>query len=175
MLCGEKIFLRLMEERDIPDKVRWVNDPEIRKILISDLISESGTKTWFLKASASHSRKEFIICLNESNESIGFTSIKNIDRTNLKAEMSLLLGNKEYWGHGYAKEARKLLLDYAFNELGLNRIYTFNWVKNGKIISLNKKLGFIIEGELRQDIFFNGEFRNMVIMSILKKEWQKNQ
>lgn len=160
-----------MEETDIADKVRWVNDPQIRTMLISDLISEAGTRVWFSKMVAHDSRKEFAICRCETGESVGFMSLKNIDKTNLKAEMSMAIGNKDYWGSGYAKEARALLLDYAFDEMGLNRIYTFNWVKNDRIVGLNKRLGFQIDGELRDDIYFQGEFRNMFVMSILKQDW----
>jgi len=140
-------------------------------MLVFDLISEAGTKNWFEKTVLNSNRKEFMICLVESDESIGFTSIKNIDLVNSKAEISMLIGNKNYWGKGYAKLTRKLLLSYAFDELGLNKIYTYNLLENKKIIGLNKKFGFKIEGELREDIFFKGQFRTRVIMGILKKDW----
>jgi RimJ/RimL family protein N-acetyltransferase len=160
-----------MEDFDVPSKVAWVNDEEIREMLIHDYISISGTKAWYQKISSSNTRKEFMICLVENNEAIGFTSLKNIDLTNSKAELSMLLGNKLHWGKGHAKEARKLLINFAFNELGLNKIYTYNWIKNEKIIALNQKLGFQIDGVLRNDIFFKGEFRDIAIMSILKNDW----
>jgi RimJ/RimL family protein N-acetyltransferase len=172
MLIGKNIFLRLMEKKDVPDKVKWVNDPEIRHMLIMDLISEAGTELWFSRSALDGSRKEFMICLTEDGEPIGFTSLKNIDRINSKAEISMLIGRKDCWGHGYAKEARKLILAYAFNELGMNKVYTFNWVKNEKIIGLNKRLGFKLEGVLRADIFFKGEYRDMAVMSMLKDEWK---
>ncbi len=173
MLVGKHIFLRLMEKEDIPDKVQWVNDPEIRRMLIMDVISEAGTQIWYSQNALTDNRKEFMICLNENSDSIGFTSLKNIDRVNSKAEISMLIGKKDCWGRGYAKSARRIVLDYAFHELGLNKIYTFNWIQNDRIIGLNQKIGFQIDGKLRQDIFFQGEFRDMVVMSILKDEWKK--
>lgn len=172
MLVGNDIYMRLMEEIDIPLKVKWVNDEEIREMLISDYLSIAGTKQWFYNNALTNSRKEFMICLIETQVPIGFSSLKNIDLVNSKAEMSMLLGEKEYWGKGYAKSARKLLIDFAFNEIGLNKIYTYNWIENKRIIGLNQKLGFKIDGELRDDIFFKGTYRTMAVMSLLKSDWK---
>lgn len=174
MIYGERVYLRLMEEKDIELKVKWVNDPEIRETLISEYISIASTKQWFNQSIADSKRKDFIICLKDNNQAIGFTSLKSIDYINSKAEMTMCLGVKKYWGKGLAKEARNLLLRYAFLDLRLNKVYTHNWVKNEKIIGLNQSLGFKIEGELRNDVFFKGEYRNMIIMGILKDEWMKN-
>ena len=160
-----------MEECDIPLKVEWINDEEIRDLAISDYISESGTRNWFNKLHQSNARKEFMICLKETHQPIGFASLKNIDLVNSKAEFSMLIGSKNHWGKGYAKEAKKLIVSYSFNELGLNKIYSFNWIKNERIIGLNKKLGFKVDGILREDIFFKGSYRDIAIMSILKKDW----
>ncbi len=81
------------------------------------------------------------------------------------------IGNKDYWGKGYAKEVMLLLLNYAFKELGLNRIYSYVWTDNEKMINLNKSVGFKIEGLLRKDIFSHGEYRDRYIMSILKEDY----
>jgi len=173
MIIGNNIYLRLMEDYDIPLKVKWVNDEQIRNLLISDYISETKTKKWLDEIYKYNTRKEFMICLKATNEAIGFTSLKNIDLLNSKAELSMLIGCKELWGKGYAKEARRMIINYAFNEIGLNKIYTFNWSKNKKIINLNQKLGFKIDGILRSDIFFKGEFRDMLVMSLLKGDWER--
>lgn len=172
MIEGDRIYLRLMEEKDISYKVKWINDNEVRKTLDFDYpISEISTKQWLNRVASDNSRKDFIICLKENDKQIGYTGLMNINYKNSKAEMYMGIGEKEYWGKGYAKESRKLLLEYAFMELGLNKIYTYNWVKNEKIIGLNKKLGFKIEGTLRCDKFSHGEFRDKVIMGILRDEY----
>lgn len=173
MIIGKEIFLRLMEEYDIPFKVKWVNDEEIRNLIISDYISEAKTKQWFNDLNFNSTRKEFMICLKKTNEAIGFTSLKNIDLFNSKAELSMLIGHKTLWNKGYGREAKKLIINYAFNEMGLNKLYTHNWSENKRIIDLNKKMGFKIDGVLRSDIYFKGEFRDIVVMSILRSDWIK--
>lgn len=172
MLLGNRVYLRGMEEKDIPYKVKWINDNEVRKTLNFDYpISEVSTKQWLYKIATDSSRKEFIICLLENDEPIGYTGLLDINNKHSKAEMYMGIGERKYWGKGYAKESRKILLEYAFIELGLNKIYTYNWVENEKIIGLNKSLGFKVEGTLKHDIFSHGEFRDRIIMGILRSEY----
>ncbi len=171
MIIGNNIMIKLMEEKDIEYKVRWVNDEEIRDVLISDFISESQTRQWLSKNTNNNTRRDFFIFLKEDKKPIGFSSLKNIDYINSKSEMTLCIGDKEVRGRGLAKEARTLMLDYAFLELGLNKVYTHNWVENKPIINLNHKMGFKIEGTLRHNKYFKGEFRDFVVMGLLKSEW----
>lgn len=172
MLTGDRVYLRPMEERDIPYKVRWVNDQDIRKTLSSDYpISEEGTRQWLRNIALDRTRKEFIVCLNEKDFPIGYGGFVNIDVKNSKAETYMVVGHKEYWGKGFAAEIRKLLLEYAFEELGLNRIYSYVWDRNEKMINLNKKFGFETEGLLRDMVFVRGEYRSLYVMSLLRKDY----
>ena len=172
MLVGERVYLRLMEERDIPYKVKWVNNPQVRATLNFDYpISEVGTRQWLNKVASDNSRRDFIACLIENDIPIGYGGLLKIDLRNSKAESYLGIGEVEYWGKGYANEIRKLILDYAFHELALNKVYSYVWDKNEKMINLNKRAGFSIEGHLRHDIFSHGEFRDRVIMGILRKDY----
>lgn len=172
MLVGKRLYLRLIEERDIPHKVRWINDPEVRATLNFDYpISEVGTRQWLYKIASDRSRREFIICLKDCDEQIGYAGLLDIDRRNSKAELYMGIGERDHWGKGYATEARELQLQYGFVELGLNRLYAFNWVHNEKVLALNKKFGFRVEGTLRQDVFSHGEFRDRLIMGLLKTDY----
>ena len=66
-----------------------------------------------------------------------------------------------------------LILDYAFKELNLNKVYAYVWENNKAMMNLNKKAGFEIEGLLRDDILSHGELRNRYIMGILRKDYLK--
>ncbi|NLZ51823.1 MAG: GNAT family N-acetyltransferase [Thermoanaerobacteraceae bacterium] len=172
MAYEDRVYLRLMEEKDIPYKVKWVNDPIVRRTLNFDYpISEIGTKQWLHKVAMDSSRKDFIVCLKENDKPIGYGGFINIDFRNSKAESYMGIGEKEFWGNGYAKEIRRLLLEYSFEELGLNKIYSYVWTQNEKMVKLNEKMGFKIEGKLVQDIFSHGEYRDRYVMSILRKDY----
>ncbi len=174
MLQGERIYLRLMEEWDVPFKVKWVNDSEVRYALNFDYpISEVGTRQWLNKVALDNSRRDFIVCLRETDQQIGYCGFLDVDLRALKAEIYIGIGEKDYLGQGLAQEIRTVQLDYGFGELGLNKIYSYIWTENKAMIHINKKFGFAVEGILRQDVFSHGEYRDRVIMGLLKKDYLK--
>lgn len=173
MLKGENIYLRLMEEKDVPYRVKWINDPEIRYTLNFDYpISEIGTKKWLHGVAGNPTRRDFIACDVETDKPIGYGGLLGIDIKNGKAESYMGIGEKNLHGKGVGFEIRKILLDYAFNELDLNKVYAYVWKENTPMIKLNEKVGFQIEGLLRQDILSHGEKRDRYIMGILKSEYK---
>ena len=173
MINAKNVYLRPMELADVTTKAQWVNNEQIRKTLgFSDYpVSELATEAWLRKAALDRSRKDFIICMHESQEPIGFCGIKNIDLINQKAESYLAIGNTNYWGKGLGYETKKALLDYGFYHLNLNKIYSFHQSENQAMIKINLKLGAQKEGLLRQDLRIGNEMKDMVIISILKEDY----
>lgn len=175
MLTGEKCYFRLMEEQDVPFKVKWINNPEVRSTLNFDYpVSELGTRKWLNNVCTNPQRKDFIVCDNESNKPIGFGGLIGIDYKNSKAESYMTIGELSYQGKGYGYEIRRLILQYAFNELNLNKVYAYVWEANLPMYNLNKKVGFIEEGLLKEDILSHGELRNRYIMGIFKRDYLKH-
>lgn len=174
MLLDKHTHIRLMEESDVPYKVSWFNDKQVRKTLNVEFpISELGTKEWLKNVTKNNNRKDFIICENENKKPIGYCGLVNIDVNNSKAESYLGIGDKEFWGKGHASEARRLLLDYSFKELYLNKVYSFVWSENEKMKHINEKVGFKVEGQLRDDVFYKGEFREKLLMGVLRSEYKR--
>jgi RimJ/RimL family protein N-acetyltransferase len=173
MIKGDRIYLRLMEISDIPYKVAWINDEEVRKTLNFEFpISVISTEQWLRNICQKANRKDFIVCDVKTNIPIGYVGLLNIDLKNKKAESYLGIGNKEYWGKGYGYEIKFELLKYAFISLNLNKIYSYHHEDNYSMIKINEKLGGKIEGLFREDIFLpNGIVKNKVVMSILKREF----
>ena len=172
MLSNEQVYLRLMEEKDVPYKVKWINNPEFRHTLNFDYpLSEISTKKWLHNVAGNSTRKDFIVCDIESDKPIGYGGLIGIDYKNGKAESYMGIGDQSYQGKGIGYEIRKILLDYAFTELNMNKIYAYVWKENSPMITLNEKVGFQIEGLLRQDILSHGEKRDRYIMGILKEEY----
>lgn len=174
MLIDKNTYIRLMEESDVSYKVSWFNDKEVRKTLNVEFpISELGTKEWLKNATKNNTRKDYIICDRNSKKPIGYCGLVNIDLKNSKAESYLGLGDKCSWGRGHASEARRLLLDYAFQELYLNKVYSFVWAENETMKHINEKVGFKVEGQLRDDVFYKGEFRDKLFMGVLRSEYKR--
>ncbi len=78
-----------------------------------------------------------------------------------------------YQHQGVGSQAIQKLLGFAFNDLNLNRIYLDVFETNTNAIGLYEKMGFTREGLLRQAIYIDGEYRNMIIMGLTREEWKK--
>ena len=98
-----------------------------------------------------------------------------IDWVAKHADLSLYIGwNNAYIDDkGYADESCQLLLDYAFNELGLNKVWTEIYVFDEKKKKLYDMLGFMVDGILRDNCFHAGKFWDSCILSVLASEWHE--
>src|SRR5699024_2956313 len=123
--------------------------------------------------SSDSSRNDYVICERGDDTPFGFASVVNIDYRNSSAETYVCIGDKNYWGKGYGTEVKKLLTKFVFLELGLNRVYAYNWAENESMMRINEKLGVTLEGTLRQDRLSDGEYKDRVIYSMLKEEFLK--
>jgi ribosomal-protein-alanine N-acetyltransferase len=75
------------------------------------------------------------------------------------------------WGRGYATDAARALVTYAFKELGLHRTTAAIGPDNVASIAVVQQLGFTREGVLRDHVFTNGQWRDSVLFSVLAHEW----
>ncbi len=76
------------------------------------------------------------------------------------------------WGHGYATEAARALLEWAFGTLDLNRVQAETDTRNTASAHVLEKLGFVREGTLREDCVVNGEVSDSWVYGLLSREWQ---
>ena len=90
---------------------------------------------------------------------------------NRRGKIFYLIGEQECWGRGLTTEAVSLMLDYAFQEIDLHRIYTEVFPPNIASIRILEKLGITLEGILREYSYFDGKFQDAKQYSILKNEW----
>ena len=84
-----------------------------------------------------------------------------------------MIGRKECWGKGYAFEAWNLLMEYAFERLGLRKIIAGAVADNVASIVTLEKLGFEIEGRFRKEYFVEGEYRDGIRLGLLREEFYK--
>ena len=144
LLKGEKIYLKLMEEEDIPNRVKWINDPIVQDTLNYDIpTSISKTKKWFDKILLDPTRREFSIFTLDGKH-IGFCGLFNIQIPAMKAELHTVIGDREYWRGGFGTDVYRVLVDYGFRELGLNKIYGYQLLHNYGAHRVVEKLGWVI-------------------------------
>jgi RimJ/RimL family protein N-acetyltransferase len=76
------------------------------------------------------------------------------------------------WGHGYATEAARAVLGWAFGALDLNRVQAETDTRNVASARVLEKLGFVREGTLREDCVVNGEVSDSWVYGLLRREWR---
>ncbi len=176
MILGKRVRLRGVEKRDIAQFVVWLNDPEVRdNLLMYWPLTEWEEEEWFegLKKLDQAEKPLAIEALTPNGwQLIGNSGFNGVDWKNSSAEVGIFIGNKKFWNQGYGSEAMQLLVNTGFNRLNLNRIYLNVFATNPRAIHTYEKVGFVHEGRFRQDIFLNGRYVDVLMMSILRSEWQ---
>jgi RimJ/RimL family protein N-acetyltransferase len=173
MLEGKKINLRPLEERDLNLVACWRNDSANRRFFFTtSMIYPGGQKKWFENLLIDPNRFVLVIETKEG-QAVGIIGLDKIDRRNQEAEGGPGLLDSNERGKGYMEEAIELLLDYAFGELNLHRVYGTCYPFN-RTIELLKWYGFQQEGVLRQAVFTQGKFYDKVILGLLREEWQND-
>ena len=110
------VTIRRFERSDIPKKVEWINNPENNRFLHYDIpINALETERWFDRHLGETNRYDAVFEAN--GVPVGTIGLLDIDYKNGKAEYYIAMGEVSYKGHGIAKEATKLILQYGFEEL----------------------------------------------------------
>lgn len=173
MLAGERITLSPVETEDLPYIVEWRNQRDIRRQFFDkSLISRSGQMLWFEHYLRNARRQLFIARLNADGSRIGMIGLNDIDTGHHKAEIgSTIIASRQAWGQGLGSEMIRLVLEYAFIDLNMNRLYAYALRHNVGSIRVKEKSGFRTEGVLRGAHFENGIFMDVVVMGLLRSEW----
>jgi RimJ/RimL family protein N-acetyltransferase len=97
---------------------------------------------------------------------IGMLAFLDLDRWQHKAELRKLIGEVQHRQKGFAKKATQLWIRYGISGLGLKKIYVNTLDTNLRNIRLNEELGFRVEGILRKECYFDGEYHDILRMAL---------
>lgn len=173
-LESKRIGLRQLSEVDIEGGYRdWFNDPVVCKYNSHHKypIGEDELREYVKALQGDRFLIVMAVVDKESKKHIGNISLQEIDLLNREAEIAFLFGEKEYWGKGYATEAAEMMINHAFNELGLNRIYFGTADSNIGMQRVGEKLKFCKVGVRREALFKNGMYHDIYDYDLLRKEW----
>jgi RimJ/RimL family protein N-acetyltransferase len=181
MIYGQHIRFRAVEKDDLPLFVKWLNDPEVRQgILIHNPLSQTEEDGWYERMLA-RPADEHVMAIDaelppvetgeEGWKMIGSLAFDNIDWHVRAAEFGILIGDKTYWNRGYGTESVRLLAQHGFNTLNLNRIFLHVFETNPRAIRAYEKAGFTLEGRERQAEYKDGQYIDVLRMSLLRDEF----
>ena len=170
MLKGQDIALAAIQKDDQELLYQWLNDPDLMRWLTPYRpIDPASFANWFNNIGRDGTILFGIRYLPE-NKLIGtlhFTTINNVHRT---GEIALKIGNTEYRGKGYGHAALTLAVQFAWDDLNLQRVALTVYHDNEPAIQAYKAAGFELEGRMRRAVHVKGAWKDLLVMSILRPE-----
>jgi RimJ/RimL family protein N-acetyltransferase len=175
-LVGEKVMLRPLEGADLEGPyLEWLNDYEVTRFLETGTapVSRAALQRYVDTVTQARDVVMLAIVEKESGVHVGNVKLAGIHPLHRRADLGIMLGDKQRWGRGYGRETVALMLGYGFDRLNLNRIYLGVDVDNVAAVKIYEDLGFKIEGTQRQHLFRDGAYRDRHLMGILREDYRR--
>lgn len=172
MLKVKHVKLAPFTLEDLPLLFDWINDRE--QVLFNapyKPVHWGQHQAWFESIQQRKDMVVFGIRLLEGNKLIGSCQLHSINSVHRTAELQIRIGEVEERGHGFGTQAVQLLLDFAFKDLNLRRVYLHVFANNIPAIRIYEKKGFKNEGLLRQAAYVDGAYMDVMVMGILRDEY----
>lgn len=177
-LVGQRLVLRPIRGMDVKYFVKWMNNPGTRKYLLRRFpLTIQQEKEWVEKKSQLSGHPVEIVFVIEirghvdGNKPIGVIGLHNINWIDRNAITSTVVGAENFRNRGYGTEAKLLLLKYAFDTLGLHKISSRAYAKNVTSRKYSEKCGYIEEAVLKEEMFRNGTFEDVVVLACFRETW----
>ncbi|MEW6718044.1 MAG: GNAT family protein [Chloroflexota bacterium] len=172
-LNGKLVYLRPLEQTDIPQLLVWANDPEIRELTGEVMPTSRADQASFLEKVIHDPHRVWLaIVRREGHRLIGETGLLRMFPAWRTTDLSIIIGDKTAWGKGYGTETISLMLNLAFGYLNMHRVAIGVVGSNERAIRFYEKAGFVREGVQRDGYYSNHGYQDFVMMSILEDEFR---
>jgi len=173
-LTGKQVYLRPLNSADTEAYYQLLYD--------ADMLRLTGTQQHFTREqieryidskSQDSSSILLLIAEEDTDEIIGDIALQDISDTNRSANLRIAISAARHQGRGYGSEAIRLLLDYGFGVRNLHRIELNVYAYNERAQHVYRKLGFQQEGIQRDALFYNHQYHDAILMSMLDHEYRE--
>ena len=168
------VRLRPLATTDVDPMMTWVNDPAI----IGNFAAFSGRAftreeelAYIERTLASDADRVFAIERDEDGAYLGNVGIHQIHHASRVGRLACIIASRGEMGKGYGSAAVAAILDWAFGDARLHKVWLMCFRENTRAQGIYRRIGFVDEGILREEYFHQGDWHDMVRMSILDREW----
>lgn len=166
------VRLRDVTNDDSPTIYRWRNLPDVARYMYTDhAISEEEHRQWFRTATTDPTRRYWII--ETGGDPVGLANIYDIDVHHKRAEWAFYIADPRLRGRGIGARVEYQVICFAFDELDLHRLTCAVLDFNKPTIAMHEKFGFVREGTKRQHIRKSEGFVDVVLLGMLRDEWER--
>jgi len=169
-MAAPKVELRALSPDDKARLLAWRNSPEVAAYMYTDhQISEDEHERWFSGLEGDGRRAYWIIEMD--GEPVGLANFYDIDRRNSRSAWAYYLAEPSVRGRGIGGYVEILMIDRAFGEFGLQKLWCEVLDTNRGVIRMHQKFGFKEEARFRRHVLKSGAWQDVVGLGLLAEEW----
>ncbi|MBU3093727.1 GNAT family N-acetyltransferase [Clostridium sp. CM028] len=170
MLKGNKILLRCVERRDLNIFYDIWADEEVRRLDGNFRLPPSKEDILNNFNKFINLDKKYLSIINGKGVVVGYITFREISESKNVYVLGITVG-QNFWNRGYGQDSVKVLLKYLFMDIAAHRVELEVLDFNLRAIQCYKKCGFIEEGKKRKTCFSYGNYRDVIIMGILREDF----
>lgn len=168
MIIGDMVHLRALQRSDQEKTIKWRNDFELKHITMSHPypVTQETESQWYdtFLAAGAKDRIYFAVCMNETSELIGYVFLYDVDLISRHCFWGGLIGASENRGRGLGREAVSLILQYAFNNLNMHKVYAH--VKaDHPALKTWCSIGAVIEGTMKDHFWHGTHYHDVLLLA----------
>lgn len=172
VLEGAKIRLRPFREGDLDGAWEMLCDEEGRRLTGTHAeFTREVADRWYRARGQTTDRLDLAIATQEEDRFVGEAVLHELDADNRSCGFRISLRGPSVFGMGYGTEATRLILQHAFQTVGLHRVELEVYDLNPRARHVYQRVGFVEEGVRRDALFWDGRFHDAIVMSLLAPEW----
>jgi len=171
-LQGHKVNLVVMNESLLTKKyLSWINSREVTEgLVVGSFPVTPGALSDFLRSNTDHNNAVFLgIVRRDNNEHIGNIKLSNFDWIARTTELGIMIGDSNSQGLGLARESCELVIEHAWQELNLEKVWLTVFATNKPAIALYEKLGFVLEGVQKRQVLVKGQMTDKLFYGKFKQ------
>lgn len=168
IITGKLVELRPITDEDTDNIIRWRNSEHVRSNFIyQTLFTRESHTRWLREKVDTGIAEQFIIRSLEKDRDVGSVYLRDIDYDHSRGEFGIFIGDESLMSHGIGTECISLISDYGFKNLGLHKIFLRVLADNMLARRAYEKAGFLQEAYLKDEVYINGEYRDLILMRTL--------
>lgn len=172
-LIGRRVHLRPVELADAKGAYgSWLSDPDTTRFLETGRfpVTRKALSDTIRSIARDPNTLFLAIVQRRTRLHLGNVKLGPIDWVHRHAPLGLMIGDARFRGQGYGREAVELVLQHAFERMNLHKISLGVYADHEAAVKLYRRLGFKVEGRLRQHLFREGRYHDKLVMGLLRDE-----
>lgn len=169
-IIGEKVVLKPITKEHTPLIVKWRNTDSVRNNFIyRETFTEEGHNHWMDTRVASGEVVQFIIYDKSADKPVGSVYFRDVDKRKKEAEYGIFIGEESARGKGLGTETAKLMCDFGFHKMGLEKIILRVFAFNKQAIKSYENAGFKQYAYLEKEVLIGDKYYDIIMMELKNK------